>query len=481
MTANLVKPIPNPDLSAVRHAHFMAVCGAGMSPIAHLMVSRGIVVDGCDRAESPSAADLRADGVGVVTGHDPAHLAGVDTVVVSSAIRADNPELVAARERGLAVWHRSAALAALMTGYLGVAVSGTHGKSTTSAMIACALRGIDPSFVIGAALTTTGKSQWAGRPGGVFVIEADESDGSFLQYAPQVVVVTNVDVDHLDRWGTVRAYAAGFAELAGGPSVRRAVLSADDPGASALAAVLRQPPLTYGEAASADVRLTDIELSGLTGSATLTWPGGSGRLSLRVPGRHNLSDAAAAVAAALALRDLGVDIDMSDVLAALADYRGLARRFQVVGQERGVTLVDDYAHHPAEIRASIAAARAAIGPGRRLVACFQPHLFSRTRDFADEFGLALAGADLVYVLDVYAAREDPIPGVTGDLVARAARCHGAVVTYVPTLDGAVSALATLVGGPVLQPGDLIMTLGAGDVTKVAPALVACFTEDGGDA
>lgn len=480
MTTNLVQPVPNPDLSDVRHAHFMAVCGAGMSPIAHLMAARGVEVDGCDRSESPVADGLRADGVGVTAGHDPAHLAGVDTVVVSSAIRADNPELAAARRLGLTVWHRSAALAALMAGYQGVAVSGTHGKSTTSAMIAGALRGVDPSFVIGAPLITTGSSHGAGREQGVFVIEADESDGSFLQYAPQVVAITNIDVDHLDRWGTREAYAAGFAELAAGPTVRRAVLSADDPGAAALAATL-DASLTFGENPAAVVRLADVELTGLTGRATVVWPGGSGRLNLRVPGRHNLHDAAAAVATALALRDLGVGVDMDDVLAALADYRGIARRFQVVGQARGVTLVDDYAHHPAEIRASIAAARAAIGPGQRLVACFQPHLYSRTRDFADDFGQALAGADLVCVLDVYAAREDPIPGVTGELVADAAKAHGAVTRYVPTIAEAVSALADLIDGPVLRGGDLVMTLGAGNVTAVAPALLDTLREGGGDA
>jgi len=480
MTTNLVQPIPVPDLATVHHAHLMAVGGAGMSPIAHLLAARGVKVDGCDSAGSPVVDALRDDGIAVAIGHDPAHLAGVDTLVASSAIRETNPELIAARAAGLPVWHRSVALAALMAGHLGVAVTGTHGKSTTSAMIATSLAPLDPSYVVGAVINATGAAYRAGRPGGVFVIEADESDGSFLQYQPQVVVVTNIEIDHLDRWGTPEAYAAGFTALAQGPSVQRAVLSADDPGTVALSKLLDGKALLFGEAPAADVRLSGIRLDGLGSTTSIAWPGGSGQIKLHVPGRHNVLDAAAAVATAVALRDLGVDVDIDDVVANLEQFRGTARRFQTVGLVRGITVVDDYAHHPTEIAATLTAARAAIGPDHRLVVCFQPHLYTRTRDFADAFGEALALAPLVCVTDVYAAREDPIPGVTGKLVADAAHAHGAVTKYVPTLDEAVSTLVDLVNGPVLEPGDLIVTMGAGDVTKVGPALLARLDGGAGD-
>ncbi|MCL2489916.1 MAG: UDP-N-acetylmuramate--L-alanine ligase [Propionibacteriaceae bacterium] len=471
MTTNLVQPVPVPDLAAVNHSHLMAVGGAGMSPIAHLMRARGIEVDGCDWAESDTVLGLRADGIPVAIGHDPSHLAGVDTLVASSAIRASNPELAAARAAGLPVWHRSVALSGLMAGHLGVAITGTHGKSTTSAMVATSLAALDPSYVVGAVINQTGAAYRAGRPGGAFVIEADESDGSFLQYQPQVVTVTNIEADHLDRWGTPAAYAEGFAQLAGGLSVRRVALSADDPGTRALAKRLDAPVL-FGESPAAEVRLSDIRLKGLGGTATVSWRGGVGQIELQVPGRHNLQDAAAAVATAVALREL-IDIDIDGVIAALAQFRGTGRRFQIVGQARGITVVDDYAHHPTEITATLSAARAVIGPDHALVACFQPHLYTRTRDFAAAFGQALSMADLVCVTDVYAAREDPIPGVTGQLVADAVH---AITKYVPSLDEAVPALVDLVNGPVLGPGDMIVTLGAGDVTKVGPALLAALDE-----
>jgi len=449
----------------------MAVAGAGMSPIAHLWHGRGVGVDGCDQADSPVAAALRADGVGVKIGHNPAHLDGVDTVVVSSAIQPSNTELMAAHRAGLRIWHRSAALAALMAGHTGVAISGTHGKSTTSAMVASALHGVDPSYVIGATPVATGLPYHEGARGGVFVIEADESDGSYLQYAPDVVVLTNIDVDHLDRWGTPQAYAAGFERFAVGPSVRRVVLSADDAGTRALAARLASSSrLTFGETPGADILIQGMSTVGLSGQATLVWSGGESHIHLQVPGIHNLRNAAAAFATAIALRDRGVAVDIDDVVAALAGFRGVSRRFEVLGRLAGVTIVDDYAHHPTEIATSIAAARAVIGPDNRLVVCFQPHLFSRTRDFADEFGQALARADLAVVCDVYPAREDPIPGVTGRLVADAAVAGGVATVYTPTLDEAADALAGILPG--LAPGDLVMTLGAGDVTKVGPALLA---------
>ena len=481
--AHLVEPIELVDLSQVQRAHFMAIGGAGMSPIAHLWHQRGIDVDGCDNAMSSVVTALRNDDVPVTIGHDPSHLDGVDTVVVSSAIRLDNPERVAAEAAGLRVWHRSAALAALMADHIDVAVSGTHGKSTTSAMIACELAAIDPSYVLGATLVQTNGAHHAGALGGVFVIEADESDGSYRQYTPQVVVLTNIESDHLDRWGTPANYAAGFAQFASGASVQRVVLSADDPGTVALAAQLdASRVISFGEADGATVRLSDMQTEGLSSSAVVTWPGGQAKLNIELPGLHNLRNAAAAFAAALALRDIGVSVSLDDVIAGLAAYQGIERRFQVIGRSSGITVVDDYAHHPTEVRAAVATARHVVGPNGRLVVCFQPHLYTRTRDFADDFGQALAGADIAVVADVYAAREDPLPGVTGELVAKAARVHGADVIYAPTLDECVDTLVGLItsDGKRLQDGDLVMTVGAGDVTTVGPALLARLKGDADD-
>jgi len=469
---NLVEPLPEPRLTGIRRAHFMAIDGAGMSPIAHLWRARGIAVDGCDRADSPVATELRRDGIAVAVGHDPAHLRGVDTVVVSSAIRESNSELATARETGLRVWHRSAALAALMSGHVGLAVSGTHGKSTTTAMIAAALRDADCSYVLGATPAGGAPAYHDGARGGVFVIEADESDGSFLQYEPALVVLTNIESDHLDRWGTPAAYADGFARFAAGSTVRQLVVSADDPGTRRLARPDGAVVTTFGTSGDADVRLGDIELSGWTAKASVAWPGGGARLELAVPGLHNLRDAAAAVAAAVALARLNVPVDMRDVIDALRGYRGLARRFQLIGRAGGIAVVDDYAHHPTEVAATIAAARAAAGPGRRVAVCFQPHLFSRTRDLHDEFGRALAQADMVVVCDVYGAREDPIPGVTGELVASAVSRHGGTGSFVPDPGQAVSALGGWVSGGRLRPGDLIVLMGAGDITSAGAPLLA---------
>ena len=472
----LVEPIPLVDLAPVRRAHFIAIGGAGMSPIAQLWHQRGIDVDGCDQADSQTAARLRADGIPVTIGHQVDHLTGVDTVVVSSAIRDDNPELLAAKAANLRVWHRSAALAAVMAGSLGVAISGTHGKSTTSAMVAAGLSFVDPSYVLGATLVETGSSSHQGRPGGVFVIEADESDGSYLQYEPQVVVLTNVEADHLDRWGTPQAYAAGFESFVGGPTVRQVVLNADDSVCQAMAKRLQsagRPVVTYGQSEDAMVRLGDCRVNRLSSTADLTWSDGQAQLAIGLPGRHNLQNAAAAFATAVAVSRLGQDIDLGQVIKGLASYRGIQRRFQLVGQIRGIDIVDDYAHHPTEISAAIATARLVAGQ-RRLVVCFQPHLFTRTRDFANQFGQALAKADIVVVCDVYPAREDPLPGVTGELVAKAARQNGAEVIYAPTLTQAVDVLASLVDSEKVGAADLIMTVGAGDVTTVGYDLLARF-------
>jgi len=465
----LVEPVALIPPEAAGHVHFVAVGGAGMSPVASYYAASGRPVSGCDRDDSPALEAVARAGVAVRVGHDPAHLDGVDTVVVSSAIRPDNPELVAARAAGMRVWHRSAALGALMLGRHGIAVSGTHGKTTTSAMVCAALvaAGADPSAVIGATMVDSGLGYRRGA-GDAFVVEADESDGSAFQYPVATVAITNIESDHLDNWGTSAAYAAGFVRLATGQGVRQAVIDLDDPGAAALAAQVQSGPVEVigvGAAPSAPYRLTDL-WDGAEGTWATLWDDGAvHRLELRVPGRHNLHNAALAFAVG---RTLGLPAE--PLLAGLAGFAGTDRRFRPVGTAAGVRVFDDYAHHPTEIAAVLGAARPRVGGGR-LVACFQPHLYSRTRDFANQFGRALALADVVVVTDVYAAREEPVPGVTGELVARAARDAGATVEYLPDKADLATRLATLV-----RESDLVVTLGAGDVTRVGPALLARLQE-----
>ena len=461
----LVAPVPLLPATQVGGVHFIAIGGTGMSAIAALYAELGVRVSGSDQADSVALRELRRQGVTAQVGHDAAYLGDAETVVVSSAVRESNVELAEARRRGLRIWHRSAALGALMLERRGVAVTGTHGKTTTSAMIAVLLAecGADPSYVIGSPLTSSGRGSRIGG-GDAFVIEADESDGSFLQYPAEIVVVTNVEADHLDNWGTPRAYAAGFVRLALQPQVRTVVLDADDPGAQALAAALAgsgKQLIRVGEAADADVRISDLGFAGATAHALLEADGDVGPLELAVPGRHNLHNAAIAYAVG---RVLGVD--GARLRAAAAAFNGTHRRFQRVAEIDGITIVDDYAHHPTEVVATLTAARVYAGE-QRVVACFQPHLFTRTRDFAAEFAQALTLADEVLVLGIYPAREDPIPGVTGELVADALReLIGAQrVHYVEPVTGAADVRAGLV-----LPGDLVITLGAGDVTGVGPAL-----------
>lgn len=462
----LIRPVPLLPAAELGDVHFIAIGGAGMSGIATAYADLGVRVSGSDQSDSPTLRELQARGINARVGHDPANLGDATTVVVSSAVRETNVELVEARRRGLRIWHRSAGLAALMVGRTGIAVTGTHGKTTTSAMTAVLLAecGADPSYVIGSPLTSSGASSHLGG-GDAFVVEADESDGSFLQYPARIVVVTNIEADHLDNWGTAEAYFAGFVELTQTPDVEAVVLSADDPGTRGLIEPLRAAGkrfVTVGEAADADVRLVELSFSGARASAWLQAAGDRGPLDLAVPGRYNLLNAAAAYAVGMLL-----GIDGPRLRQAAAAFDGTDRRFERVGEYGGVVVIDDYAHHPTEVVATLTAARVLAGSGR-LVACFQPHLFTRTRDFAVEFARALALADVIVVLGIYPAREDPIPGVTGELVSEALRgiAEPAAVHYVEAMIDAPQLLAKLVA-----PGDLVVTLGAGDVTRVGPALL----------
>jgi UDP-N-acetylmuramate--alanine ligase len=472
-----VDPVPADQLGAV---HFVGIGGAGMSGIARIMLSRGIAVSGSDSAPSGLLDELAVAGARVAVGHAADNLGAADTVVVSTAIRPDNPELMAAQQRGLRVLHRAAALASLMLGRHQIAVAGTHGKTTTTSMITTALlhSGAEPSYVIGGILAETGLGA-ADGPGPHFVIEADESDGSFLMFAPDAAVVTSVEADHLDNYGTLAAVEAAFAAFASRIAEGGLLLaSADGAAARALAGAVRPgvTALTYGTATDADYLVTAIEARGMRtrltvtgGSRTVVAGAGPVRLEIAVPGRHNALNAAAAFGLTVQ-----VGMPVTDAVAGLAAYRGARRRLELKGEADGVQVIDSYAHHPTELAVDLAAARdiADAAGGGRVIAIFQPHLFSRTRIFAAEFGAVLGQADEVLVLDVYAAREDPEPGVTGRLVADAVP-GGAM--FAPDS----SAVPAVVAG-LAKPGDLVLTMGAGDVTTLGPQIVAALRERTGD-
>jgi UDP-N-acetylmuramate--alanine ligase len=452
-----------PQLPADARVHLVGIGGAGMSALAWILLQRGHPVSGSDLRGGRAAAALQAMGAEVHVGHDAAHAAGADIVVVSTAVGEHNPEVTAARAAGTPVLRRAELLAALVTGYRGLFVAGTHGKTTTTSMLTVALQGagLDPSFAIGGLLHDSGTSAHHGT-GEIFVAEADESDGSFLAFAPECAIVTNLELDHHDYWPDLAALADGFARFLDQRTPQGlAICCADDPGALALAERARDPVRTYGEAADADVRVVDRDARP-DGSTFRVVAGGRGlgRFRLRPPGRHNVLNAAAAIAAAD-----WVEADMDAVGAALEGFSGAQRRFQRLGEVGGITVVDDYAHHPTELAAVLAAARQT-APRGRVVAAFQPHRFSRTAALGAELGAALGAADLVVVTDVYAAGEPPVPGVTGALVADAARRAGAETRYV----AAAGELPALLLDEV-RPGDLVLTLGAGDVTEAGPVLL----------
>src|SRR3954452_16300993 len=462
---------PVPSLEELGAVHFVGIGGAGMSGIARILLARGVAVSGNDRRDTPTLLALRALGARVEVGHDPAHLGEADTVVVSSAIREDNPELREARERGLPVLPRAVALAALMAGHRSVAVAGTHGKTSTTSMLTVAVQacGADPSFAIGGNLNESGSNAHAGS-GDVFVAEADESDRSFLLLAPFAGVVTNVEADHLDNYGDLAAVEAAFDRFLQTIDPEGfVVLCLDDPGAARLAAVpVKARVRTYGTAPDADLRLVDGDVAGGGTSYPAVLDGAElGRVRIRVPGEHMARNSAAALLAGL---ELGLPVD--GLLDGLARFGGVHRRFELKGVVAGVRVYDDYAHHPTEVSAQLKAARAVAGSGRLIVA-FQPHLYSRTREFADGFGRALGLADDVVVMDVYGAREDPVPGVTGAMVADAVPLPPGRVVFEPSWSAAAPALAARA-----RPGDLVMTMGAGDVSMVGPEVLEALRRAG---
>ncbi|MFC8181155.1 UDP-N-acetylmuramate--L-alanine ligase [Rhodococcus sp. NPDC057297] len=465
----------------LRRVHMVGIGGAGMSGIARILLARGGEVSGSDAKESRGVLALRARGAQVRVGHDASALdliSGGPTVVVTThaAIPKTNPELVEAGRRGIPVVLRPTVLASLMEGYRALLVSGTHGKTSTTSMLIVALQhcGFDPSFAVGGELNEAGTNAHHGS-GDVFVAEADESDGSLLQYSPNVVIVTNIEADHLDYFGTPEAYTQvfdDFAALLGPGGVLVACM--DDPGSAALARRVHERALPgvrvlgYGsedtDAGDVEmaVRLLKWEPEDVGGVAELSIAGEESPRTLRlgVPGRHTALNALAAFTAGTQ-----AGAAATDLLEGLAGFGGVHRRFQIRGREHGIRVFDDYAHHPTEVRAVLGAAQqlvtsaAGAGVRGRVVVVFQPHLYSRTETFAAEFGEALSIADEVVVLDVYGAREEPLPGVTGALVASAVTKP---VIYQPDLSLVAKQVASLA-----EPGDVVITMGAGDVTMLA--------------
>ncbi|MCU1590443.1 MAG: murC [Frankiales bacterium] len=444
--------------------HLIGIGGAGMSGIARVLLARGVTVTGSDAKDSRSIAALRALGATVHIGHDAAQVTGADTVVVSSAIRDTNTELRAAREGGLRVVPRAEALASLMAGRRGVAVAGTHGKTSTTSMLTVAAFhcGVDPSFAIGGDLNEAGSNAHHGS-GDLFIVEADESDGSFLAYRPEAAVVTNVEADHLDHYGDAAAVDRAFEAFVG-TVTGFVVLCADDPGTQRLAAHARRAGVdvrTYGVDGDADLRLDGLSTSGSTSRYA---PVLRGRrlpsVRLAVAGRHMALNSAAAL-----LTGVGLGLPEALLVDGLAGFTGVRRRMELKGSARDIRVYDDYAHHPTEVAAQLAAAREVVGRGRLIVA-FQPHMYSRTLAFAERFGEALGAADEVVVMDVYGAREDPVPGVTGALVANAVPLSAGHVLFEPSWSAVPALLADRA-----RPGDIVLTLGAGDITQIGPEVL----------
>ncbi|MFI1847702.1 UDP-N-acetylmuramate--L-alanine ligase [Streptomyces sp. NPDC020480] len=457
---------------AMDRPHFIGIGGAGMSGIAKILAMRGSRVAGSDSKDSPTVEALRELGVTVHIGHAAGHLAADATsVVVSSAIRADNAELVAAAERGVPVIHRSDALAGLMDGARPIAVAGTHGKTTTTSMLAVSLTalGLDPSYAIGGDLDAPGSNAHHGG-GEIFVAEADESDRSFHKYAPEVAIILNVELDHHANYASMEEIHESFQTFVerirpGGTLV----ISADHPGARELTGRVTGREglrvLTYGVHPDADVHVLGITQHGLTSEVTVALAdalgGGELTFTVSVPGRHYALNAVAALTAGAAL-----GVPARELAPALGSYTGVKRRLQLKGVAAGVQVIDSYAHHPTEISADLEAIRGGAGDGRVLVV-FQPHLFSRTRELGAEMGEALALADASVVLDIYPAREDPVPGITSALVIDAAARHGADVAA----EHDRTAIPGLIAG-MAKPGDLVLTMGAGDVTDLGPEILA---------
>ncbi len=458
---NLGQPIPN-DLGKV---HFIGIGGSGMSGIARMLIKSGHQVSGSDVRESNNITSLRELGAKITIGHDADNLKDCDTVVVTSALWPNNPEYVLAQELGLPILHRSQALKYLISTKKLISVAGAHGKTTSTGMIITALRnlGEDPGYVNGGVIAEYGNSSDFGSSD-LFVIEADESDGTFLYYDTSVALITNVDPDHLDHYGSLENFEAEFAKFAN-QAKEFVVISADDEGAKRVTKLIHQSKvITFGLSPEATVRISAVDASGPRVSFVLEYLGQQHPATLRVAGEHNAINAAGAFAVLV-----GLGYEPKKVIESLVSFGGTERRFELHGEVRGVSVYDDFAHHPTEVSAALAGARAVVGAGR-LITVFQPHLYSRTRLFAKEFAQALAASDEVVVLDIYGAREDPEPGVTGALIADAfldqSRMH-----YVPNWDDVPQAVAG-----IAKAGDFVITMGCGDVYRQVPGILEALKD-----
>ncbi|MEE2710433.1 MAG: UDP-N-acetylmuramate--L-alanine ligase [Gemmatimonadota bacterium] len=441
----------------VKRFHLVGIGGIGMSGLAEILIRLGYDVSGSDICESQLTNRLAEMGGTIYRGHDKHHVADTDVLVYSAAIHNDNPEVVEARSKGILVLSRGDLLAAMVRQGTGIAVAGTHGKSTTTGMIGVMFLDcdLDPTLIVGAVVPTIGSNVRIGE--GVHVIvEADEYNRSFLQLSPDIAVLTSIDADHLEYYGSQDAIDTAFLSFVHAlPSHRPVIACNDDPGVCRLLPDVRRETITYGIESAADVRATEIILDGYTSSSTIIIGGiEAGRLILKRPGIYHISNALAAIATG---NHLG--LSWEEMRKSLTEFEGLKRRFEVKGEKNGITVIDDYAHHPVEVSALL---RGATAGDSRIVAVFQPHLYSRTKLFAEDFGAALALADVVVLTDVFPSREKPVPGVTGELIHQAVRDQGnSDVFYV----GDKHQLADFVSDK-LQPGDTVLTIGAGDITDV---------------
>lgn len=456
MVIGVPKSIPSAE--SIGRVHFVGIGGAGLSAIARIMKQRGVSVSGCDSQDSKLLAELAGEGIEIFVGHDSAHVDDADTLIVSTALNPSTEELQYAEKRGLRVWPRSAGLQSVLVDKHVVAVAGTHGKTTTTAMLVLAMQsaGHDVGFAIGAHVPALGTNAKAGSDP-IMIVEADESDGAFLVYEPTISVITNVDPDHLDHWGSSAAYQNAFADFAL-KAKQMAVVCADDAGVQGLTNKLNTVR-TAGLSESADVRAINIQTLGAQTICDVVVDGEvRGALQLNVPGNHYLVDALVAIATAL---ELGADF--AAVANGLSAYTGAARRMQFVGERRGVRVYDTYAHHPTEIAADLSAARLLAGAGRVIVA-YQPHLVSRTKLFGAQMGIELDAADVVAVTDIYLAREEHDPEVNSSIIT--SRIGQATLLPNADLESLPAALAA-----VANAGDVVVTMGAGDITKIAPRVV----------
>jgi UDP-N-acetylmuramate--alanine ligase len=447
-----------------QHIHFVGIGGIGMSGIAEILLNLGYKVSGSDARRTESTERLEQLGAKVFVGHDATHVEGAHVVVYSSAVSRDNVEVRTAHQRQIPIIGRAEMLAELMRLKYGIAVAGTHGKTTTTSMVGAVLAEgrYDPTIVVGGRVTNLGSNARLGQ-GEYLVAEADESDGSFLKLAPTIAVVTTIDAEHLDHYGSLEAVCEAFLAFVNKvPFYGSAVLCLDQPNIQMLLPRVEKRVITYGLESAADLVARRVHLSGMTSRFEVFQRGTRlGECTLRVPGRHNVLNALAAVGVGLDL-----EIPFVTIARALAGFAGVQRRFQIRGTAAGVTVVDDYGHHPAEIRATLAAAKA--GFDCRVVTVFQPHRYTRTRDLSGEFLTAFNQADVLVVMDIYPAGEPPIPGVSAEALAEGIRAHGhRNVTFLGSDRARIVEYVT----DISRPGDLIVTLGAGDVSQLGPDIL----------